>query len=200
MTKRILLAAAGIALAGGIFYFSRTVNHSPVASREIQGVIAVPPSLNTVCVEHIQNLSGKPVNMDGVDQELVAQLRKVGFPSPRTVADDTGPRCDATVNAELVELSGRGSKTARIDFRLTLRGEEPPRISASVTGKSANNRIAKFASGFLPAESVKQNPKSDEELAARDAVIAAIEQQATRIRSAYLLGLPPWLPESGKGQ
>ncbi len=127
--------------------------------------------------------------MDGTDAQLAAQLQKVGFASSRRVADESGPPCDAVVNAELVELSGRSRKTARIDFRLTVTGEEPPRISSTAVGKSADHRISQFASGFRPAESTAQ----PEEIAAQEAVLAAIEQQAIQIRAAYQRGLPPWL-------
>jgi hypothetical protein len=189
MNQRILLIAAGIALAGGWLYFSRSTNHSPLTERETQRAMTAPV-VKTVCVDTIQNLSGKPVNMVGVDGELVAQLRKVGFPSSRMLAQENGPKCDAVVNGELVELSGRGRKTAHVDFRLTLTGEEPPRISSSAAGKSSDNRIAKFASSFRPAQSTGQ---SEQERAEHEAVFAAIEQQAIQIQAAYERGLPPWL-------
>src|ERR1700722_6226297 len=104
MTKRILLAAAGLAIAGGILYYSRA-NHSASNNHATQGVIGVQV-LQTVCVEHIQNLSGKPADMNGVDDLLVEQLQKYGFSTSRTLSDESGPRCDATVNAELVDISG----------------------------------------------------------------------------------------------
>ena len=104
---------------------------------------------------------------------------------------DVGPPF-ATVNAELVEISGRGQKTAKVDFRLTLAGEQPPRISAQAVGKSSENPVAKFASGFRPAEAT--TPQSNQELAEHEAVFSALEQQAQQVHTAYKRGLPPWLP------
>jgi hypothetical protein len=196
MNQRNLLIVAVVALAGGWLYFSRSTNHSPFTERQTQRALTAPP-VKTVCVDTVQNLSGQPVNMVGVDGELVARLRQVGFPSSRLLAVENGDKCDAVVNAELVELSGRGRKTAHVDFRLTLAGEQPPRISSTATGKSSDNRIAKFASSFRPAESTGP---SDQQRAEREAVFAAIEQQALQIQAAYQRGLPPWLPNSGSGQ
>ena len=173
----------------------RNNHHVPSDAKDklVKRDVPVPtPVVETICVETIQNLSKKPVKMDGVDDELVVQLQKAGFPSSRKVSDDNGKRCDATVNAELVEISGRGQKTAKVDFRLTLAGEQPPRISAQAVGKSSDNQVAKFASGFRPAEAA--TPQSGQELAEHEAVFAALEQQAQQVQTAYKRGLPPWLP------
>ena len=126
MTRKISLVAIGILLVGGLLYFVRNNHHVPSDTKDKlvkRDVPAPTPVVETICVETIQNLSKKPVKMDGVDDELVSQLQKVGFPSSRKVSDDNGKQCDATVNAELVEISGRGQKTAKVDFRLTLTGE-----------------------------------------------------------------------------
>jgi hypothetical protein len=40
-------------------------------------------------------------------------------------------RADAKTTTELVDISGRGRKTARIDFRLTLANEQVPRYEPS---------------------------------------------------------------------
>jgi hypothetical protein len=191
MNKKIVVAAAGIALAGGLLYFARNAKQPPV--QQTQGLIRRnAPLVETICVENIQNLSHQAVNMDGIDDELVAQLQKVGFQS-RKISDPAGKRCDATVNAELAEISGRGRKTARVDFRLTLAGEQPPRMSASAEGKSRDNSGSKFVSSFRPM-TVMASQKPDKASAEREALVAAIEQQAHQIDAANKRGLPPWLP------
>jgi hypothetical protein len=124
---------------------------------------------------------------------LVAQLQKVGF-SANKVSTPNGKRCDATINAELVEITGRGRKTARVDFRLTIAGEQPPRISASAHGKSSENAAQAAAStvkgnGFVAAQSKPSNA-----VAEREAMVAALTDQAQQIHDAYQRGLPPWLP------
>ena len=124
--------------------------------------------------------------MEGVDDELVAQLQKVGFQSHK-VSDIVG-KCEATVNAELVELSGRGRKTARVDFRLTLAGEQPPRMSSSAEGKSIGDG-SKFTMAFVASKQ-----KQEKTTAEREAIFAALQQQAIQIDAANKRGLPPWLP------
>ncbi len=186
MKTRIMVAGAGIVLAAALLYFARNAKQPPV--RQTQGLIRPDAkTVATVCVEKIQNLSHQPVDMDGVDDELVAQLQKVGLQSHK-VSDNTGKQCEATVNAELVELSGRGRKTARVDFRLTLAGEQPPRMSSSAEGKSAPEG-SKFTMAF-----VAQKQKQEKTSADREAIFAALQQQAILIDAANKRGLPPWLP------
>jgi len=192
MKKTIVIAAVGIVLAGGLLYFTRNSKQPPV--QQTQGLIkAGTPVIENICVETIQNLSHQTVNMEGVDDELVAQLQKVGF-SANKVPTPNGKRCDATINAELVEITGRGRKTARVDFRLTLAGEQPPRISASAHGKSSENAAQAAASnvkgnGFVAAQSKPNNAQAEHE-----AMVAALTDQAQQIHDAYQRGLPPWLP------
>lgn len=191
MNKKIVVAVVGIALAGGLLYFARNAKQPP--KQQTQGLIRTnAPVVDAICVQNIQNLSHQAVNMEGVDEELVAQLQTVGFRSSRKISDSSGKACDATVNAELVEISGRTRKTARVDYRLTLAGETPPRISASVEGKSRDNSSAKFQSNFRQMELVASR-KPDEASAEREAVSNAIEKQAQQIKDAYQHGLQPWL-------
>src|SRR5580700_7109975 len=158
MKKTIVIAATGIVLAGGLLYFARDSKQPPV--QQTQGLIkAGTPVIENICVENIQNLSHQPVNMEGIDDELVAQLQRVGF-SANKVATPNGKRCDATINAELVEITGRGRKTARVDFRLTLAGEQPPRISASAHGKSADSATQAVASNVKPTAFVESKPSN----------------------------------------
>jgi len=189
--KKILVAAVGIALAGGLLYFARNAKQPP--KQQTQGLVRTnAPVVETICVQNIQNLSHQPVDMDGIDDEAVAQLQKVGFKSRKI--SDPGKQCDATVNAEVVEISGRGRKTARVDFRLTLAGEQPPRMSASVQGKSRDNSNGKVESNFGGMALVASQRKPDKASAEREAIFAALEQQSQQIFDAYKRGLPAWLP------
>jgi hypothetical protein len=189
MNKKIVIAAVGIVLAGGLLYFARNSKQPPV--QQTQGLIkAGTPVIENICVEAIQNLSHQTVNMEGVDDELVAQLQKVGF-SANKVSTPNGKRCDATINAELVEITGRGRRTVRVDFRLTLAGEQPPRISASAHGKSADSAKA-VASNVKPTAFVESKPTNTN--ADHEAMVAALVDQAQQIHDAYQRGLPPWLP------
>jgi hypothetical protein len=186
--KNFAFVLAGLAILGGLYYFAR---HNSPAAPDAQGRLAhavssTAPLVKTICVEPIQNLAHRDLNLLGADDELVAQLQKAGFSSSRKISSD-GAQCDAFVNAELVEISGHGRKTARIDFRLTLNGETPPRISATATGKSDDGKLAKFASHFRPAEAAPQDPE-------HDAISAALSDQANQILTAYHRGLPAWLP------
>lgn len=190
MNKKIVVAVVGIALAGGLLYFARNAKQPP--KQQTQGLIRTnAPVVDAICVQNIQNLSHQPVNMEGVDEELVAQLQTVGFRGSRKISD-SGRACDATVNAELVEISGRTRKTARVDYRLTLTGEQPPRISATVEGKSRDNSSSKFQSNFSQMALVAAQ-KPAKATAEREAISAAIEQQAHQIKDAYQHGLQPWL-------
>jgi hypothetical protein len=186
MKTKIIVAGAGIVLAAALFYFARNTKQPPL--QQTQGLIRPDArTVNIVCVEIIQNLSHQVVDMEGVDDELVAQLRKVGFQSHR-VPDIAGRECEATVNAELVELSGRGRKTARVDFRLTLAGEQPPRLSSSAEGKSVGDG-SKFTMAFVASKQMQEQTSAE-----REAICAALQQQAIQIDVANKRGLPAWLP------
>src|SRR5260370_39798520 len=110
MKTKIIVAGAGIVFAAALFYFARNSKQPPV--QQTQGLIRPDArTVNIVCVERIQNLSHQVVDMEGVDDELVAQLQKRGFQSLK-VSNIVG-KCEATVNRELMELSARGRKTLR---------------------------------------------------------------------------------------
>lgn len=188
MNKKIVIVAIGVILAGGLLYFARNAKQPP--KQQTQGLIrANGPVIDAICIEKIQNLSHQPANMEGVDDELVAQLQTLGFRGSRKTAD-SGKACEATVNAEVAEISGRGNKKARLDFRLTLAGEQAPRISASVEGKSHDN--SKFVSNLRPMALVAAQ-KPDKATAEREAISDAITKQAHHIKDSYDHGLQPWL-------
>jgi hypothetical protein len=194
MNLKVALAGAGILVAGIAVYFARPAKRIDAGPTE--GMIGrSAPAVQSVCVEHIQNLSHQPAPMEGLDDELLAQLEKVGFQSRKV--SDGGSKCDAVVNAEIVELSGRGHKTARVDFRLTLTSEQVPRMSASATGKSTKasepSRMLKSMREYAvtPAKPDKSGPE-------RAALVAAFESQARQIDSANRRGLPPWMPKESE--
>ena len=133
MKEKLAIAAVATLLGAGLYYSARNAKH-PVDNPALSSIAKVTPVVKSICVTPIQNLSHKKVPMDGVDDELVAQLHKVGVESRKI--SDGGGQCDATTNTEVVDISGYGRKTARVDFRLTLTSEQVPRMSSSVEGKS----------------------------------------------------------------
>jgi hypothetical protein len=66
-----------------------------------------------------------------------------------------------------------------------------------VEGKSRDNSSSKFETNFKPMALVAAQ-KPDKAAAEREAVSAAIEQQARQIKDAYNRGLQPWLPQESK--
>jgi hypothetical protein len=192
MKNKLALAAVAILLGAGVYYSVRNAKHP--ADDPALGSLAKAkstPVVKSICVEPIHNLSHKSVAMDGVDDELVAQLHKVGFESRKV--SDGGGQCDAITNAEVVEVTGRARKTARVDFRLTLTSEQVPRMSSSVEGKSGfksaakDDPLAKSMGEFAVNPDTKETPGAE-----REAIVAALEKTATQIDSANKRGLPPW--------
>jgi hypothetical protein len=185
MKEKLAIAAVVILLAGGLYYSVRNAKH-PADDPALSSIAKVAPVVKSICVTPIQNLSHKNLAMDGVDDEFVTQLNKVGFVSQKGAG-----KCDATTNAEVVEITGRGRKTARIDFRLTLANEQVPRMSSSVEGKSggkdSEGSLEKTVSEF------KINPDSKESAGAEhEAIVAALGKTAAQIDAANRKGLPPW--------
>ena len=181
MKEKLAITAFAILVGVGLYY-SRNAKH-PADNPAPSSIAKVTPVVKSICVTPIQNLSHKNVAMDSIDDEFVAQLNKVGFVSQKAA----GGKCDATTNAELVDITGRGRKTARIDFRLTLANEQVPRMSSSVEGKSGEASLEKTVSEF------KINPDSKESAGAEhEAIIAALGKTAAQIDAANRKGLPPW--------
>jgi hypothetical protein len=180
----IVMMASGLASAGE-------------PSVPTPGPIKAAPVVEKICVETIQNLSHQPVSMEGIDDALVAQLQKMGFQANR-ISPPNPKQCDATINAELVDIAGRGRKTARVDFRLTLVGEEPPRMSASAHGRSSKSApivdsVVSIMSSIRSMGFVQSQSKAGQGTAEREAILAALADQARLIKVAYQHGLPPWL-------
>jgi len=186
MKNTLAIVAVAILLAIGIYYSIHNAKH-PADDPALSSIVKATPVVKSICVTPIQNLSRKPVAMDGIDDEFVAQLHNVGFESRKASA---GSQCDATTNAELVDLSGRGRKTARVDFRLTLTNEQVPRMSSSVDGKSGGKSgtpLENSMSEFAVNSDMKEIPGAE-----REAIVAALTKTAAQIDAANKRGLPPW--------
>jgi hypothetical protein len=184
MKNKLGIAAVAILLAIGAYYSIRNGKHDPAPG----SIVKATPVVKSICVEPVQNLSHKPVAMEGVDDELVAQLHKVGFESRKKSA--SGGQCDAVTNAEVVDVTGRGRKTARVDFRLTLTSEQVPRMSSSVEGKSGIKQQAPLEKSI---GEFAVNPEPKESMGAeREAIVAALAMTASQIDAANKRGLPPW--------
>src|ERR1019366_7251241 len=123
MKEKLAIAAVATLLGVGLYYSVHNGKH-PADDPALSSIAKVTPVVKSICGTPIQNLSHKKVPMDGVDDELVAQLHKVGFESRKI--SDGGGQCDATTNAEVVDIYGHGRKTARVDLRLTLTSEQVP--------------------------------------------------------------------------
>jgi hypothetical protein len=182
MKEKLAIGALALLIGVGLYYSHNSKN--PVDDPAMSSSIAkVTASVKSICVTPMQNLTNKNVAMDGLDDEFVAQLNKVGFVSQK---GGTG-KCDATTHSEVVDITGRGRKTARVDFRLTLANEQIPRMSSSVEGKSRGKDGEKTVSEF------KINPDSKESAGAeREAIVAALGKTAAQIDAANRKGLPPW--------
>jgi len=193
MNRKIWIGIAGAAAVVVLWKAPRDRDRTPLEDSLAFSTAATAPPMDTVCVEPIQNLSHHAANLDGVEEELANRLRNAGFSGSRRILDAGGKGCEAFINAELVDLSGRGRKTAKIDFRLTLASEQAPRISSSAAGKSSGASLTKFAFNFRAAENAAQ---TEQQQAEREAISAAIEEQVHQIRVAYQRGLPSWLPSA----
>jgi hypothetical protein len=186
MKNILAITAVAILVAAGVYYTVRDTKHPP-DDAALSSIAKATPVVKSICVTPIQNLSHKAVAMDGVDEELVSQLQKVGF-AARKVAD--GGECDATTNAEVVDITGHSRKTARVDFRLTLTSEQVPRMSSSVEGKSGGkgaDSLEKNLSEFAVNPDTKETAG-----AAREAIVAALGKTAAQIDAANRKGLPAW--------
>jgi hypothetical protein len=185
MKEKLAITALAVLVGVGLYYSHNA--KQPADNPALSSIARVAPVVKSICVTPVQNLSHKNVAMDGVDDEFVAQLNKVGFVSQKA----SSGKCDATTNAELIDITGRGRKTARIDFRLTLANEQVPRMSSSVEarsgGKDGEGSLEKTVSEF------KINPDSKESAGAEhEAIVAALGKTAAQIDAANRKGLPPW--------
>jgi hypothetical protein len=137
----------------------------------------IPPG-GRVCVNPVQNLSGKTLDMSGIDDALAAQIREIGFKagSPGTLGI-----CDATVYTEIVHIRGRRRVHIEIEFRLVLSGEQVPRLCSRATGKRIIP-LAKFANSLIPIQ-------HDRDIGEREALLASFTEQALQIEAAQTDGM-----------
>lgn len=120
---------------------------------QAQGIIGLKQQkvpAGTVCVRHVAVYTEKKVELAGSETALVNQLRGVGLDAK--LESEAAGNCAATVYTDISELGGRGEKTAAVAFRLLLKGEEVPVLSAEVKGKSGAAAKAMPKNSFLPVK------------------------------------------------
>lgn len=164
--KEVMLAASWLiaGLLGAAEPAVRTPAPEPAQWRGI-----VPGS--AICIAPIRNMSGRSLAMPGLEHELAAQLEGSGYRAGKLGEVGT---CDATVYSEIVSLSGRARVRAELEFRLVLAGEQAPRLSTTVTGRSPK-RARQPGFGRTAAE--------------QDAILAALARQSHQILAAQQAGM-----------
>jgi hypothetical protein len=192
-SRAMMLAASCLALGGpssGADSSLRAAESSilvrpaqdPVESRRI-----APGS--TICVQSFQNMSGRSISMGGIEDQLAARLNDFGYRAGRP--GELGS-CDATVHTEIVQLTGRARMRAELDFRVVLAGEQAPRLSATVRGKSPKlTRRHPFTKSLVPAGLEKS-------AAEREAILSALAQQSRRIQVAQHDGMALYAGAAGQ--
>ncbi len=183
MKKSVFILAGAIA-AAGIDYVSRTPYPPP--NEQVQGALGARRLAHgaKVCVNRIENRSGKQLDMNGVDDDLVAQLNTAGFKAGPGVAAG----CDGSVYGEITALKGKERMEAEVEFRLMIAGDQVPFISSIAKGKSFNQQEQAAptspASGVVNAFTAPGKRGSDIEptsVLARQALKAACADVAKQI-------------------
>ncbi len=186
--KKAALALIGLIGAGGVFYLSRT--NYPPGNAQVQGALGGRRLAQnaTVCVTPINNLSEQKSDLDGITDEMVGQLNKVGYRArlvsgqgrndhPQALAN-----CDATVYGEVANLKGKDRGEAEVDFRLLIAGDQTPYFSSTAKGKGAN--LPSTADVVLAATPGKKPAVArDYSGAHRAAVVAAFADAARQIET-----------------
>jgi hypothetical protein len=173
--KKLLVVLAGAVAAAGIYYISRTPY--PPKNEQVQGAIGGRRLAQgaTVCVNKIQNLSGKQLAMEGIDGDLIAQLNKAGF---KAISGTDG--CDGSVHGEIIALKGKDRVEAEVEFRLMISGDQTPYLSSIGKGKSGAMQAALNTGAAMSV--VPTKPKqADPAVASREAVVAAFADVAKQI-------------------
>ena len=187
--KKILLVLTGAIAAAGIYYVSRTPY--PPVNEQVQGALGARRLAQgaKVCVNKIQNKSGKPLDMNGVDDDLVSQLSSAGFKASAAAAGSSDSACDGSVYGEIVALKGKDRMEAEVEFRLMINGDQTPFLSSIGKGKSLEpeKRAAPGASpvsgvvnGFI-APAKRGSDVEPTSVVARQAVNAAFADVAKQI-------------------
>jgi hypothetical protein len=96
---------------------------------------------SAVCVNPPLNLTGRKIEIDST-RELVRRILEAGFASGPLGTLET---CHATLFTEVVSMGGRDRKSAELEFRIVLLGEQIPRLVSSAQGKSVNRDGAVLA-------------------------------------------------------
>ncbi|MBL8223008.1 MAG: hypothetical protein JNL62_27460, partial [Bryobacterales bacterium] len=109
----MVIAVGAVVAAGAIVYLSRTSTAPKVEQTQGAIVLKQPVVRGTFCVQPVSNNSQKPVQMDGVSEALVKEMKAAGIDAGLT--SDMGGGCDATVYTEIVEM---GRKSATVEFRV----------------------------------------------------------------------------------
>lgn len=157
----LIIAAAAVASFGSVWVFSQ----------DAQG--AVPGS---ICVQPVSNKSINYIEMNGVDEALVHQLRRFGFEAE--LASKSPRACDSTVHTQILNISGGVKKTATLEFRLVSKNDtiSVPFVSAEGRGESPDLSLA--ASTIAAANGFVNKELSTAE---REALKAAFMEQARQI-------------------
>ena len=92
MKEKFAIGALALLIGVGLYYShnAKIPADDPAVSSSIARVTAV---VKSICVTPMQNLTNKNLAMDGLDDEFVGQLNKVGFVSQKGAG-----KCDATSN------------------------------------------------------------------------------------------------------
>ena len=132
--KKVILVLTGAIAAAGLYYVSRTPYPPP--NERVQGALGARRLAQgaKVCVNKIQNRSGKALDMNGIDGDLIAQLSNAGFKASATGGSEAA--CEGSVYGEIVALKGKDRMEAEVEFRLMIAGDQTPFISSIAKGKS----------------------------------------------------------------
>jgi hypothetical protein len=139
------------------------------------------PAGGAICINPVQNLSQKLVDMTGVDQELAFEIAQTGYRAGKLGTLET---CDAVVYTEIVSVRGRKSKSVELEFRVLLANEQVPRLCSTASGKSGN--LAAVSNAFFEV-------KPEQVAVERQAISAALAAQARKIQAAQRAGMAPYV-------
>jgi hypothetical protein len=176
--KKAWLFTAALLAAAGTLYLSRT--GAPPQNEQVRGALVGPRLARgaTICVGKIQSLSEKQAKMEGLEDQLVAQLRRAGFAARLATPDAaSAAACEATVFGELVSLRGKDRMEAQVEFRVLIAGEEAPFMSSIAKGKSSGT-----AAPALPGNSLLASKKAPAAVQ-QEAIAAALADVAKQVEA-----------------
>ena len=169
----VVITVGAVVAVGAIVYLSRGVQTPKIEQTQGAIVLKNPKVPGSFCVQPVANNSQKTVEMDGVSESLVQELKAAGMEAGLTAA--MGGGCDATIYTEIVEM---GRKSATVEFRVAAKDNLVPVISATVKGKGdTREKAAAFTNSFAP----KQPKAKDRDAVERAALVSAFSEQARHI-------------------